>query len=241
MLKRNCDEHIIRETRQDNIDGNLKKACKEELSDENSWTLEIDEICRSNNRNGIDKQGHEEDNLVEPQEKYSNNNDVSEKNPGVEKPTELFEKNIHLPKLSLSTNINMKYFKCDNCDYSTSQNGNIKRHSRAIHDKVKQFKCMKCKYATLSHGSLKFHERSVYDKVKNFKCTECDYMASRNGSLQVHRRAVHDKAKNFKCTECDYATSHNGSLKNHKRAVHEKMKNFKCMECDYWTSLRSIR
>ena len=162
-----------------------------EISYENTWTLGIDDIHRNNNRNGIDEKVNDKDEWGPPQEKMSNNNDVNEINMGAENLTHLLVKNIQTPKLGLVRDINIKYRKRANCNYTTSREIDTNPNTRAIHDKVKKIKCMECDYAASRNYTLKLHKRSVHDRVKNFKCTECDHAASENGTLKVHHRAEH--------------------------------------------------
>ena len=52
-----------------------------------------------------------------------------------------------------------KPFKCDICDYSCSQKGNMKKHAESVHERKKSFKCDICDYSCSQKGTMKKHEK----------------------------------------------------------------------------------
>ena len=55
--------------------------------------------------------------------------------------------------------IDVKWFKCDQCDHKSKQNGDLKQHKAHIHGiDVKWFKCDKCEYKCKQNGDLKRHK-----------------------------------------------------------------------------------
>ena len=50
-------------------------------------------------------------------------------------------------------------FKCDQCDYKTKNNSDLKRHKSAIHDiDVKWYLCDQCDYKAKTNSDLKRHK-----------------------------------------------------------------------------------
>ena len=52
-------------------------------------------------------------------------------------------------------------FKCENCDYNTTQKGHLKRHMKAKHEGVK-FNCNLCDYQTGYPSNLKVHKQNKH-------------------------------------------------------------------------------
>ncbi|XP_060558031.1 zinc finger protein 737-like [Ruditapes philippinarum] len=122
-----------------------------------------------------------------------------------------------------------KHYKCDACDYASSNSGNLKRHKR-IHTGEKSFKCDVCDYASNQIDHLKRHKK-IHTGEKCFKCDVCDYACNTSSYLKTHKR-IHTGEKCFKCDVCDYAYNTSSYLKTHKR-IHTGEKCFKCDVCDY--------
>ena len=126
-----------------------------------------------------------------------------------------------------------KPFKCNECDYSATRASHLKRHVQAKHTLEKPFKCNECNYsATLSH-TLKRHVLATHTFERPFKCNECDYSATRKVYLKLHIQTKHTLEMPFKCNECDYSATKASNLKLHVQAKHTLEKPFKCNECDY--------
>ena len=111
-----------------------------------------------------------------------------------------------------------KPFNCKNCDYRSSQKGELNKHVPIIHEGMKSFKCKMCGYC--------FSQR-VHEGQKPFKCKNCDYRSSQKGELNKHVSTMHKGIKSFKCKMCAYCCS---------QRVHEGQKPFKCENCDYRSS-----
>ena len=79
-------------------------------------------------------------------------------------------------------------FKCPHCDHKCSENGNLQKHIKIVHDKIKDVKCPTCDYKCSITENLQQHIKAVHDKIKDFKCSieGCDYRCSTNGNLQQH-------------------------------------------------------
>ena len=53
--------------------------------------------------------------------------------------------------------------------------------------------CDKCKYKCSDNKDLTRHIKGVHDKIKNFNCDKCEFKCSSNGNLTRHNKQVHDK------------------------------------------------
>ena len=74
-------------------------------------------------------------------------------------------KNVHLPK----------EFKCDQCDYETTQNHLLKAHKMQAHTMERPYKCDQCDYAGATSGLLSTHK----------DCFQLSWGASSHGSKSV--------------------------------------------------------
>jgi len=134
-------------------------------------------------------------------------------------------------------------YKCniENCSYSTSENANLQRHIKQVHNRIKDFVCKfkDCKFKCSRNTSLQRHIKGVHNQIKDFICDieNCNYSCSQNSTLQQHINAVHNQIKDFECNieGCNYTCSTNSHLQRHINAVHNQIKNFECVveECDY--------
>ena len=83
-----------------------------------------------------------------------------------------------------------KDVKCDQCEFMTKTQGQLKSHVDYVHKGVKKpFVCYVCDYSTDSSYGLKDHMNS-HVKIKPFKCDMCDYAATK-GFLNVHKKCLH--------------------------------------------------
>jgi len=133
--------------------------------------------------------------------------------------------------------IDVKWFKCDKCDYKSKENSTFKQHKANIHGvDVKWLKCDQCDFKSKNNSNLKTHKANVHGvDVKWFKCNQCVYKCKNNGHLKQHKAHVHGiDVKWFKCDECVYKCKRNSSLKNHEANVHGiDVRWFKCDRCEY--------
>ena len=119
-------------------------------------------------------------------------------------------------------------FKCDQCDYETSQRKYLNHHKSRRHGVLKCDQCDK----TFKKTSLKVHIASVHEKIR-FECDQCDYKASHRKATTLHKMSMHE-GKFLKCDQCDKQFQiMNGKrrLAIHKRFNHEN-KRFECDQCD---------
>nr|XP_027204656.1 zinc finger protein 808-like [Dermatophagoides pteronyssinus] len=110
-----------------------------------------------------------------------------------------------------------KRHKCDQCQYSTTDKSNLKKHVR-IHSGDKRYKCKQCEYATSDKSALQRHIL-IHTGEKPYKCNQCKYASSDKSGLRKHIR-IHSDYKPYKCNHCQYATINNSDLKRHVRRKH---------------------
>ena len=150
-----------------------------------------------------------------------------------------------------------KYYKCDICENRFMQKGNLKRHTRLIHEKVKKnqsdknygdgdlikhmqshssktYNCEIC-YKVLKQRSSFTRHMKTHKKSEGYKCEICEKEFSRPDYLKKHVKISHEK-------ECKYPIKHDKQicnicnkkitqLKNHFKTIHEGQKKFKCDVC----------
>ena len=87
--------------------------------------------------------------------------------------------------------------RCDICDYSCSENNNLKRHIESVQEGRKPFRCNICAYRCSFKSSLKRHTESVHEGNKPFQCSICDYKCTLRGIFEKHRVPTHEEIKNY--------------------------------------------
>merc|ERR1712008_505529 len=79
-------------------------------------------------------------------------------------------------------------FKCSICDASFTENGNMKKHIKSVHEGQK-FKCSICDSSFTQSGDLKRHIATVHEK--SFHCSICDASFARRETLKKHISELH--------------------------------------------------
>jgi hypothetical protein len=142
---------------------------------------------------------------------------------------------------------NTKKFKCDICDYSTTNQSILNRHTNFVHLKMKIFECTQCFNKFGSNARLQKHIVSVHNKRKEFQCDHCDEAFCWKGDLNNHKNVTHRKIKNYRCDLCDYSSYTSATLVHHSKDAHcmkkrmkkSMKKNIKCYACDKAFSLKT--
>ena len=90
-------------------------------------------------------------------------------------------------------------FRCDQCDYSTYESTNLRKHFNSLHRDAQDFKCIQCDYLTNSKKQLSRHEINRHNINRfNVKVYKCDYcvdskeMFQKKGGLGYHLLNVHN-------------------------------------------------
>ena len=90
-------------------------------------------------------------------------------------------------------------FRCDQCDYTSKQNSNLKIHVATVHEKVR-FYCDQCESSYAQKQGLEHHIRAFHEKIK-VKCSECDFESTQKSHLQKHYRKKHLNFR-YTCEVC---------------------------------------
>ena len=117
-------------------------------------------------------------------------------------------------------------YKCDKCDKTFCQSGNLKIHIKTVHEGARDYKCDNCGKAFASNNGLNYHIHAAHNEEKNLKCETCGKFFSHINNLKRHITSVHKRSvKNHKCEICDKAFCQLQDLKYHIRSIHEGEKN----------------
>ena len=119
----------------------------------------------------------------------------------------------------------MKSQKCNQCDYASSDAGNLMRHLKT-HSGEKLNKCNQCDYASSQTGNLRRHLKT-HSGEKSNRCNQCDYASSQTVTLWRHLK-THSGEKSKKCNQCSYASSRADSLRIHLKKHNGKNHDWSC-------------
>ena len=97
-------------------------------------------------------------------------------------------------------------------------------HVKQVHLKLKDHECQQCDFKSSTNSDLKIHVKHVHLKLKYVECQQCNYKCSSNGSLKMHVKRVHLKIKDHECKQCDYKCSSNTHLTRHVKVIHDDPK-----------------
>ena len=101
-------------------------------------------------------------------------------------------------------------FLCDLCDYTSDQNGHLKRHKLLKHT-ANFVNCNQCS-ASLKPNNLTRHMKEVHQEAKKLSCKECDFTTVRPQHLKEHISCKHGLVKlvcglDLDGTFCKYSTT----------------------------------
>ena len=113
--------------------------------------------------------------------------------------------NVHM-----KTHIGEKLNKCNQCDFASSQAGNLRRHLKR-HSGKKSNKCNQCDYASPYASALRTHLKT-HSGEKSNKCNLCDYASSQTSNLRTHLKTRSGEKSN-KGNQCNFASSWAGHLR----------------------------
>lgn len=85
----------------------------------------------------------------------------------------------------------VKAFKCALCPSTFSQQFNLNKHVRAVHERRRPFQCEVChaRFQQKSHRTM--HFLAVHEKLRQFSCDRCPASFSWRGVLKKHRKSIH--------------------------------------------------
>jgi len=145
-----------------------------------------------------------------------------------------------LLKRESASQTQMKTYKCNFCDFTTTHQRSIHAHNKAKHlskeEKEKYLKkCPLCDYATLRPRDVQRHIETMHER-KTYSCERegCDFQSVRKQSVKEHIQSFHEGLK-FKCDECNFETSKWEYVKKHKKKIHfdEKNGSVICDQCSF--------
>ncbi|KAE9542638.1 hypothetical protein AGLY_002549 [Aphis glycines] len=151
-------------------------------------------------------------------------------------------------KIHESTHSKVKEHCCQECKKEFSTVSSLRRHNRLVHQKLVWFRCDKCDYSTSQPSNMKYHKSShdpqncVCDhcgaRFKNqalFKvhlttheeakliCSHCGKLFKKKSHLKDHLNsyfAFGPRIKKFKCDVCEKNFSRIKTLRIHKNKCH---------------------
>ena len=120
---------------------------------------------------------------------------------------------------------------CDQCDFQTKKK-HLRNHIRSKHEGIK-YLCSECDFQTSQKGNLTFHKRAKHEGVR-FKCDQCGLLSTQKDSLNRHIIAKHsgDERQIYSCDQCDFRAFHNKTIGKHTKSVHGGDW-IKCDICDF--------
>ncbi|XP_053987457.1 zinc finger protein 286A-like isoform X1 [Hylaeus volcanicus] len=129
--------------------------------------------------------------------------------------------------------LQMKPYKCTECDFATVTVTNVRCHIRKSHLKIKPFACNLCerKYATAV--SLEEHINS-HTGDRPYKCKLCNFASSSRQMLNYHNSS-HKPLKDITCKVCNKEFYSRGRLRAHM-IIHNKDKVVMCQLCSAYLS-----
>lgn len=82
-------------------------------------------------------------------------------------------------------------FGCKLCPSTFSQQFNLNKHVRAVHERRRPFECETChaRFQQKSHRTM--HHLAVHEKLRQFGCDHCSASFSWRGVLKKHRKSIH--------------------------------------------------
>uniref|UniRef100_A0A915DE35 C2H2-type domain-containing protein n=1 Tax=Ditylenchus dipsaci TaxID=166011 RepID=A0A915DE35_9BILA len=100
-----------------------------------------------------------------------------------------------------------KKITCEECDYSTNNAFNLKRHVLRIHTKQKNSHCKYCAKRFKDNDTMRTHIAYMHAAespvtLKQYKCNNCVQTFRSSSDYLRHQRIVHQGHRKFQCSEC---------------------------------------
>ena len=119
---------------------------------------------------------------------------------------------------SLKTNV--KRFKCEKCDFSTTSENGLKTHVTRKHknpqDNTQDIfpkQCSLCDQNVNNKKEMKKHMRTHSYKWVQFQCEHCEFIGGEEIDMEVHTAKLH--GENIECGLCDYEATDVENLEIH--------------------------
>ena len=109
--------------------------------------------------------------------------------------------------------------KCNQCNFSTRSESNLKRHVKAAHLKKCPYSCKYCYYSCRSKQMIEKHVNAVHLKIKPFFCQYCDKSFSRKPDAKRHMESIHFQMKH-NCSYCEKAFTSKWNMNKHIKEKH---------------------
>ena len=108
-----------------------------------------------------------------------------------------------------------KKHKCQKCDKSYKEKGNLNQHFKVAHDGMR-FECNICKKPFSAKHSMEVHKNDKhFDKGKKYPCNLCDRIFNDPGSRLRHVKVTHEDIR-LKCEFCNKTMSDKGTQGTHQ-------------------------
>ncbi|XP_064628034.1 zinc finger protein 263-like isoform X2 [Lineus longissimus] len=122
-----------------------------------------------------------------------------------------------------------KKFKCNFCDKSFNQKGNLKSNLKGISTRISPIMLERTHFIETPQ-TVTFERRfRSNESQKPFKCSLCEKAFAQRGNLTVHMR-IHTGEKPYNCHVCSSAFKHSNVLKIHMRQ-HTGERPYACKIC----------
>ena len=131
--------------------------------------------------------------------------------------------------------------KCHDCDFTSTDEEDLKQHTQLTHDKTKSFDSTNCELV-LSHKEHITHHVPSHDDIRQFKCKKCAFTTNNEEERLSHIQSSHMNMQVdlnladqnvIKCEQCEYRCRYRIQLKKHMEKKHIPEHKYKCKQCDF--------
>jgi hypothetical protein len=129
--------------------------------------------------------------------------------------------------------------KCNQCNFCTKSESNLKRHVKAAHLKKCPYSCKYCYYCCTSRQRIESHVNAVHLKIKPFFCQYCDKSFSQKQHARIHIESIHFQKKHC-CNYCEKAFTQKTTVNKHIKEKHLNRGHHKRHVCNLCCNLCRI-
>ncbi|XP_004525701.1 uncharacterized protein LOC101449340 [Ceratitis capitata] len=108
--------------------------------------------------------------------------------------------------------------QCTICERVLTSRSSIKLHMQS-HEPSHRFKCNACEYSTSDHNAFRRHKMTHDNNAKMYACAHCNYKSIQSVSYQKHVRQKHPQVADsivYKCKTCSYSTINKALIDIHQ-------------------------